>query len=264
MNLKEIDLKSIKQESNSRTTYRESDLHELMGSIKKSGILQPIGVYKKNNNYIISYGNRRFIAAKKLGLKTIPVVILESNDERQSAVNNLAENYHRQNVGVTEIGIYLIKLQKELKMTPQELAERTNIPLSRIKLALEIVNRIPENLQADIKDFTHTRGHAVKKGAIPSSYVNTILNSGLDKNEEKRLLTKSKEDAFTHNHLLKAINILKGGGGIDTAITKQDKFKAIRMNMYLSIEDIKRFKSNSKFINAARAVLKRELKLKSI
>ena len=69
MNIKDIEIKKIKQLENIRLRIEEEDVHTLMSSIKQDGLLEPIGVAitsGSKDEYLIVYGNRRLEACRKL------------------------------------------------------------------------------------------------------------------------------------------------------------------------------------------------------
>ena len=63
-----------------RTTFSEEALEELSQSIKEHGIIQPISLRKVDSGYQIIAGERRYRAALKAGLKTVPAYIRSAND----------------------------------------------------------------------------------------------------------------------------------------------------------------------------------------
>ena len=77
-----------------RKIFDEKALNTLAESIKTYGIINPILVRKKENQYEIIAGERRYRAAKQLGLTEIPVII-KSTDEQQTAELALIENLER-------------------------------------------------------------------------------------------------------------------------------------------------------------------------
>src|SRR3990167_3768361 len=117
MKVVEVELKKIDQNENSRVVYKENDITELMQSIKKEGLLQPIGVRKTDDGYEAVWGNRRILAAKKLGWVTIPANVVDNADsENDRDFINLAENIKRQNTSVSEEGrLYLAMMDRGLK-----------------------------------------------------------------------------------------------------------------------------------------------------
>ena len=81
-----IPLNQIKANPNQpRKDFNDSKMNELIASVKEKGILQPIAVRElKNGNYEIIAGERRYRAAKSIGLKSIPAYVLSISNESES------------------------------------------------------------------------------------------------------------------------------------------------------------------------------------
>lgn len=99
-----VDLKITEVEPNitqARKFFDEVKLQELAESIKNFGIIQPIIVSKKSGYYEIIAGERRWRAAKLVGLKTIPSIIIEE-DESKNPKLSIIENIQRENLNPIE------------------------------------------------------------------------------------------------------------------------------------------------------------------
>lgn len=90
-------------EFNVRRSGYDREVEELANNIKKIGILQPIIVNKVGNKYIVIAGQRRYLAAKKAGLKEIPAIVYENLDRRQAIEISLSEAIHRVDVGDADL-----------------------------------------------------------------------------------------------------------------------------------------------------------------
>jgi ParB/RepB/Spo0J family partition protein len=75
---------------------------ELVTSIKKYGILVPIEVWQSNSGYIISKGHRRWAAAKQIGLKEVPVLIVQKPGDREKLVSLREDNQVRRSFTLKE------------------------------------------------------------------------------------------------------------------------------------------------------------------
>jgi ParB family chromosome partitioning protein len=108
MEVVKLKISEVVLKDNSRGQIGD-DLSELMSSIKTHGLLQPIGVIKskRGKKYEVVYGNRRYNAVKKLGIKTIQAVILKVNDA-DKLILNLVENIQRKDVPVSEQARYIV------------------------------------------------------------------------------------------------------------------------------------------------------------
>ena len=78
-----------------RINFNENKLNELSKAIKEYGIIQPIILRKVGETYEIIDGERRFRAANKIGIKTVPAIVLDI-DEKQAAELLLTENMQKQ------------------------------------------------------------------------------------------------------------------------------------------------------------------------
>jgi ParB family chromosome partitioning protein len=106
-----------------RRTIDSQSLEELAESIASQGIIQPVVVRALGqSNYEIIAGERRWRAAQKVGLDSIPAVIREVSDEAAVAMA-LIENIHREDLNPIEESLALIRLQNEFKLTQKKVAE---------------------------------------------------------------------------------------------------------------------------------------------
>ena len=105
-----------------RKRFDDKALKELALSIKEYGIINPILVRKKNNLYEIIAGERRFKAAKMIGLKEVPVIIKDIDDNKMSEIA-ITENIQRENISpIEEANSYKEILEKK-QITEKELSE---------------------------------------------------------------------------------------------------------------------------------------------
>lgn len=112
------------------------NIKELMNSINKKGILEPILVRPKNDKYEIIAGERRFIASKKLGLNEIPCI--EMNIEDAEAIEiGLIENIQRKDLDVFEEADGLKVLYEIYGYSHKKIAEKLGKARSTIT---EIIN----------------------------------------------------------------------------------------------------------------------------
>ncbi len=107
-----------------RKTFVEEELRELVESIKRHGILQPVLVRRKSEDrYELIAGERRFRAAALAQLPAVPAVIRKSSDE-ESTILSLIENIQRSNLNPVEEAKAYRQLIDELGVTQEAVAER--------------------------------------------------------------------------------------------------------------------------------------------
>lgn len=92
-----------------RETFDEQKLGELADSMREVGLLQAIGLTRKTDRYEISFGHRRFLAARLLGWTEIRAVIFDAGDADAEAMK-AHENAIREDVNAAEEAAYLAKL----------------------------------------------------------------------------------------------------------------------------------------------------------
>jgi len=141
-----------------RSAMDPSRLLELAASIRETGIVQPILVRRVGERYQIIAGERRWRAARQLGLTTVPVTLRQVADERLLELA-LVENIQREDLTPLEEAQAFHRLQEELRLTQEEVARRVGRERSTIANALRLL-RLP----GEVRDLLGTgrldAGHA--------------------------------------------------------------------------------------------------------
>lgn len=102
--VQEIELDKIDAKDQVRTVFSESALDKLAESIQKHGLLNPITVYFENGKYFIICGERRYRASRKIGAKTIKVIVRDKpKNEFERIAMQVVENLHRDNPPAVDI-----------------------------------------------------------------------------------------------------------------------------------------------------------------
>lgn len=157
-----------------RIHFAPEELSELIDSIKIHGIIQPIAVRKLNkNSYQIISGERRWRAAKKLELFTVPVHILEADDQAMLEIA-LLENIQRSDLNPIEVSISYQRLINECNLTHEELSERLGKKRSSISNHLRLLKLSP-SVQDAIKDRKISLGHAKVLAGVDRIELQTFL-----------------------------------------------------------------------------------------
>lgn len=141
-----------------RTQFNEENLKELAGSIQELGIIQPITVRKLGfNEFQLVSGERRFRAAKMIGLATIPAYVRIANDQ-ESLEMALVENIQRQDLDPIEIGLSYQRLIEEISLTQEQLSTRVGKKRSTIANYMRLLKLDPI-VQTGIRDGFLSMGH---------------------------------------------------------------------------------------------------------
>lgn len=142
-----------------RSHFNEEDLQELANSIKEKGIIQPLIVTSGDNNkYELIAGERRLRASKLVGLETVPVVVLEIDDEDSLLELALIENVQRTDLNPIEEAEAYRKLIHKFGYTQEETATRVGKKRSTITNMLRLL-KLPEKVQSDVVDGVLSEGH---------------------------------------------------------------------------------------------------------
>ena len=161
-----------------RLAFDEEGLKELSESIKQHGIIQPLVLRTLGNKYEIIAGERRFKAATMAGLKTVPAII-SNIDDNQSAEIALVENIQRRNLTPIEEAKSYKNLLDRGYMTQEQLAEKMGVSQSSIANKLRLLNLAPEVQDALLQEKISER-HARSLLSLPkeeqSSWLQKIIN----------------------------------------------------------------------------------------
>ena len=141
-----------------RQDFEEEAIEELAGSIREKGIITPILVSKITDGYQLIAGERRWRAAQRAGLETVPVVVKETTPI-ESLELALIENIHRRDLNPIEEAQAYKKWLDDSDTTQEILAQRVGKDRSTITNLLRLLT-LPLNIQKDIIDKVLTMGHA--------------------------------------------------------------------------------------------------------
>ena len=142
-----------------RTVFDEAALKELMVSIKEIGILQPPVVREvSGGRYELIMGERRYRAAKAVGLKTIPVIIRQTPDN-ELLREALIENIHRSQLNPLEEGAAYAQLLSDFNCTHEELAIKLGRSRPHLSNTMRLLS-LPPTVQNRVALGIISAGHA--------------------------------------------------------------------------------------------------------
>lgn len=248
-----IPISQIEQNENSRVIYKEADLAELMHSMKKNGLLQPVSVRQISaNKYDAVYGNRRILAAKKLDWVDIPCNVIKADTENDRDILNMIENIKRKNTTVAEDGRMFVAL-KDRGLSFEEIAARMDITRERVFFAVDCFKHIPIAFH---KDITHSIPNGPKRapGRISPSSAFHVLGlrkkHGLSKRQTKKLLDFSKREAVTAVHIGLIAPMMGAGFSLSDAMRLVEDQKMVEVRVFVNLKDIEKVeKKTGKTIN---------------
>ncbi len=165
----EIDIRQIvPNPTQPRTQFDEEALDELADSIRQLGIIQPVTVKKAaDGKYIIISGERRWRAAQRADLKTLPAYVREVDDENLHAMA-LVENIQRQDLNAIEIALGMQRLLDECHLTQDALSEKVGKKRSSVSNYLRLL-KLPDEVQLALKEGLISMGHAKAIAGAPEA-----------------------------------------------------------------------------------------------
>ena len=145
-----------------RNFFSEEGMKELIESIKENGIIQPLTIRDSSDGtYELVSGERRFRAAKKLNLSTVPVYIIEVSTDNDMLKLALIENIQRQNLSSIEEAEGYALLKGKFGFSESDISKQVGKSRSTIANKLRLIKLPPDLKNAlRIKDPDFTEGHA--------------------------------------------------------------------------------------------------------
>jgi ParB family chromosome partitioning protein len=200
-----------------RNQFGEQGLSALVDSIKAVGILQPVLVREVGpEEYELIAGERRFRAARRAGLQSIPALVHQA-DDAMSLEEALVENLHREDLNpLDEAGAYQ-QLIEEFNLTHEEVARRVGRSRAGITNALRLF-QLPPTVQRHVRDGQLSAGHARTLLATPDRMMQERLageavRGGLSVRALEELVRQSVREAQAEDGPDEtAGNGLPGGG----------------------------------------------------
>lgn len=157
--LRELPLASVVPNPNQpRHTFDEEELEELAESVKLNGILQPIVVRAQGETYQIVAGERRYQAAKRAGLTTVPALVRTVSDAEVLQLA-LIENLQRSDLNPIEAALGYRELIEQNGLTQEELGKVLSKSRSAIANSLRLLE-LPEPVLELVRDGALSAGHA--------------------------------------------------------------------------------------------------------
>jgi ParB family chromosome partitioning protein len=141
-----------------RRNFDEESLQELASSIKEHGVLQPVLLRQRGDNYEIIAGERRWRAAEIAGLTQVPAVIKEMDDVKAAEIS-LIENIQRDDLSIIEEGMAYKNLVNKYGYTQEMIGEKIGKSRSHVTNCLRILG-LPGNILDMIDKKILSAGHA--------------------------------------------------------------------------------------------------------
>ena len=241
-----------------RRRWDPESLEELAQSIRETGILQPIVVVPEEDSYTIIIGERRWRAAKKIGLQTIPVIIRNLTKAQQHEAM-LIENLQREDLNSLEIATAYQKMIQEFSYTQEDVAKKVGKDRTSIANYLRLL-KLPDEVQELIADGKLSMGQA--RALIPienperqRSMALRIAKDSLSVREVEKWVRrlqspseKSPKAPMDPDLLIFQEELLKLLG--TKVVISGDQNKGVLKIFYYTLDDLNRIYEKIKGVNA--------------
>lgn len=247
-----ININDIKPNENQpRKTFTEEKLNELAASITEHGIIQPLVVRKNKGSYEIVAGERRWRAARMAGLKKVPVIIRDFEEQKVLEVA-LIENIQRQNLNPMEEAKAYERLNQEFNLTQDEIAKKVSKSRVTVTNMMRLL-KLDERVQKMVEEELISSGHArclltLANYDMQYEAATKILDLGLSVREAESLVKrmanpvkKEEKKDQEHDFLYKEIEEnMKQRFGTKVHINSKKNNKGKIEIEYYSKEDLER------------------------
>lgn len=192
-----------------RTYFDEAALEELAASIKQYGIVQPLVLTPVDaNHYEIIAGERRWRAAQKAGLTTVPALVRSSEDLEKLEIG-LIENVQRVDLSPLDQAVSIARLHEQFNLSYTDIAKRLGKADTTVNNIVRLL-QLPKEAQEALHQQRISEGHA-----------RAILSLKLDPVQQLRLLELIQAEGWSVRQAEKYVTAHKAGLGEKTAVKKR-------------------------------------------
>jgi ParB family transcriptional regulator, chromosome partitioning protein len=179
-----------------RAHFDEEALGSLAESIREVGVLQPILIRPVEGGYELVAGERRWRAARRVGLQTIPAMVRDT-DDASALEHALVENLHRSDLNVLEEAAAYQQLIEDFQLTHEEVAARVGRSRATVSNTLRLL-QLPPTVQRLVRDGSLSMGHARALLGTP------------DRAYQEQLARRAANDGLTVRAVEEAIRAREG------------------------------------------------------
>jgi ParB family chromosome partitioning protein len=178
-----------------RQRWDEEKLEELAGSIRQHGVLQPLAVRTAGERFELIAGERRLEAAKRAGLKEVPVVVRECSDGELLELS-LVENLQREDINPMEAAEAYERLREEFGLTQEDISERVGKSRQAVSNTLRLLE-LPEYMKNCVKQGSLSEGQAkvllsIEEEQLRKVVWQTTMKRGLSVRQMERMVRRAQ------------------------------------------------------------------------
>ena len=216
-----------------RRSFNEAELDELSNSIREKGVLQPILVRPAPGaagEFQIVAGERRWRAAQRAGLHTVPILVREFDDLDVLEIG-IIENVQRSDLNPLEEAMGYKVLMDRFGRTQDAVALTVGKSRSHVANMLRLLN-LPEGVREHLAEGRISTGHAraIATAPDPDVLAENIVKHGLSVRQAEQMARKSldRPKSTARGPRLRPVS---GGGDADTAALEHDLSEALGLEV---------------------------------
>lgn len=235
-----------------RKNFDMERISELAQSIKEHGVIQPIILNKEDDIYTVVAGERRFRAAKSIGMVEIPAIIMNIDDKEVLEIS-LIENIQREDLNPIEEALSYKRLLVDFNLTQEEISKKVCKSRTAIANCIRLLN-LDERVQDYLIDGVISEGHGrailgLNDKEIQYKIAQMVIDDSLNVRETESLVKnfenqkKEKEKVIKNQYSIyykDIMNKLENRFGTKVFINSKNKNKGKIEIEYYSEEDFER------------------------
>jgi len=181
--------------SQPRRSFDEAKIDELAASVRDQGIIQPLLVRRVGEGYELIAGERRLRAARKAGLREVPVIVREASNSETLQLA-LLENLQREDLNPIEEATAYQRLQEEFELSQEEIAQKVGKSRPAVANCMRLL-LLPKEVQQEVTRGKLPAGQArallgLENEALVLAAAREVITKGLSTRETERLVARLK------------------------------------------------------------------------
>ena len=181
--------------SQPRRSFDEAKIDELANSVRDQGIIQPLLVRRVGEGYELIAGERRLRAARKAGLREVPVIVREASNSETLQLA-LLENLQREDLNPIEEATAYQRLQEEFELSQEEIAQKVGKSRPAVANCMRLL-LLPKEVQQEVVRGKLPAGQArallgLENEALVLAAAREVITKGLSTRETERLVARLK------------------------------------------------------------------------
>ena len=222
-----------------RDRFDEETLAALAESINEVGMIQPIIVREVIEGYEIIAGERRWRAAQRAGLRSIPALV-RSADDKGTLEAAVVENVHRQDLNALEEAAAYRQLMDDFGLTQEDVASRVGRSRSAVANTVRLLNLAP-TVQRLVIEGHLSAGHgrallALEEDEARQALAEEIVRENLTVREAERRAAESQPDGPEGTGVPSEENGVTPSGEVQAGILELEELLSTRLDTPVSVE----------------------------